>query len=211
MSPTGGIVKRTASVSERIAQRLKELRKGSSEVEHTEKKLSPVSPVFSAGKSDGENDHQEDTTPLVPSKDKGKGKEVSTSPMAMSPRALSPPLPGLQQPPTPIISIPKSGSPMPPPPPSPLLLAGLSFPPQAVSQLLSRAASELPLRNVRFPILGEYTDCFSGEEFVTWLKENVHGFSGSLDRAEDAARELTERDDALRRLGELGIFEVITS
>jgi hypothetical protein len=142
---------------------------------------------------------------MVLSKDKGKGKEVPASPMMMSPRALSPPLPGVQQQPTPIISIPKSNSPMPPPPPAPLLLAGLSFPPQAVSQLLTRAASELPLRKVRFPILGEYTDCFSGEEFVTWLKENVHGFGGSLDRAEDAARELTERDDALRRLGEFGM------
>lgn len=168
------------------------------------KGLSPVSPVFSAGKSDGENDYHEDATSMVVSKDKGKGKEVSMSPMVMSPQSLSLPLPELQHP-TPVLSIPKSNSPMPPPPPTPLLLAGLSFPPQAVSQLLTRAASELPLRKVRFPILGEYTDCFSGEEFVTWLKENVHGFGGSLDRAEDAAKELTERDGALRRIGEFGM------
>lgn len=109
-----------------------------------------------------------------------------------------------QEQPKPGISIPSPSSPMPPPPPSPLLLAGLSLPPQAVSQLLVRAASELPLRNVRFPILGEYQECFSGEEFVTWLKESVQGFGDSLDRAEDAARELTERDGALRRIGELG-------
>ena len=87
---------------------------------------------------------------------------------------------------------------------APLLLAGFSLPRQVVSRFLTRAAAELPLRKVRFPILGEYTDCFSGEEFVTWLKENVRVFEGSLDRAEDAAKELTERDGALRRIGELG-------
>ena len=53
-------------------------------------------------------------------------------------------------------------------------------------------------------MLGEYTDCFTGEEFVAWLNLNVPGFGGNLDRAEDAARELTERDGLLRRIGEFG-------
>lgn len=57
---------------------------------------------------------------------------------------------------------------------------------------------------MRFPLLGEYPDCFTGEEFVAWLNENVQGFGGSLDRAEDAAKELTERDNLLRRIGEFG-------
>jgi hypothetical protein len=86
----------------------------------------------------------------------------------------------------------------------PIMLAGLPFPPSAVSQLLLRAQAELPLRPVRFPLLGEYQDSFTGDEFVGWLNENVSGFGGNLDRAEDAARELTERDNLLRRLGELG-------
>ncbi|KAF8584019.1 hypothetical protein K439DRAFT_1653298 [Ramaria rubella] len=210
MSPTRKAAVRTPSVSERISQRLKELRKGGAEndQEYTDVKnpLSPASPVFSAGKSDGGDEHHDEDAPMLTAKDKGKGKEVaSSSPMAMSPPTMNPQLPELQHfTPTPNVSIPRVESPMPPLPPSPIILAGLPLSPQAVSQLLSRAVSELPLRKVRFPILGEYTDCFSGEEFVVWLKENVHDFGDSLDRAEDAARELTERDGALRRIGELG-------
>jgi hypothetical protein len=87
-------------------------------------------------------------------------------------------------------------------------LAGLFLPPAAISGLLARAAAELPLRSVRFPLLGEYQDAFTGDEFVTWLKENVPGLGGSLDRAEDAARNLTENEGLLRRLGEFGnLFE----
>lgn len=89
-------------------------------------------------------------------------------------------------------------------PPEPILLAGLSLPPAAISGLLARAAAELPLRPVRFPLIGEYQDAFTGDEFVTWLKENVHSLGGSLDRAEDAARNLTEKEGLLRRLGEFG-------
>lgn len=85
-----------------------------------------------------------------------------------------------------------------------MLLAGLSFSPTALSQLLTRAAAELPLRPVRFPLLGEYQDTFNGEELVTWLKDRVDGFDGSLDRAEEAAKELTERENLVRRLGEIG-------
>jgi hypothetical protein len=88
--------------------------------------------------------------------------------------------------------------------PEPILLAGLSFPPAAISGLLARAATELPLRPVRFPLIGEYQDAFTGDEFITWLKENVHDLGGSLDRAEDAARNLTETEGLLRRLGEFG-------
>ena len=95
-------------------------------------------------------------------------------------------------------------SPTPPLPPEPILLAGLSFPPAAISGLLARAAAELPLRPVRFPLIGEYQDAFTGDEFITWLKENVHDLGGSLDRAEDAARNLTETEGLLRRLGEFG-------
>ena len=83
-------------------------------------------------------------------------------------------------------------------------MAGLSLSPSAVSNLLTRAAVELPLRPVRFPLIGEYSDCFSGSEFVEWLNKNVPGFGGNIDLAEEGARDLTERDGLLRRVGEFG-------
>jgi len=176
---------RTASVSERIAQRLKEIQKKSAGALATAKE-EPKS----------ETEAEEKAPPKM---DKGKGKAVEeqlATPLLASPPPMSPPLPPSKADPR--------ASPMPPMPPSPVLLAGLSLPPVAISQLLTRAAAELPLRPVRFPLLGEYQDCFTGEELVAWLNENVQGFGGSLDRAEDAARDLTERDGLLRRIGEFG-------
>lgn len=85
-----------------------------------------------------------------------------------------------------------------------VLLAGLPFTYPQISALLTRAKAEMSLRPVRFPILGEYQDCFTGEEFVGWLLENVSEFQKDLDIVLAAARELTEREDLLRRLGEFG-------
>ncbi|KAJ7115832.1 hypothetical protein C8R44DRAFT_793397 [Mycena epipterygia] len=176
---------RTASVSERIAQRLREIQKKSAIA------------VASATEGTKREAPEEAEEKLIPKVDKGKGKATDEElPIIASPPPMSPLLPPSK------IEIP--GSPMPPMPPPPMLLAGLSLPPVAISQLLTRAAAELPLRPVRFPLLGEYPDCFTGEEFVAWLNENVQGFGGSLDRAEDAAKELTERDNLLRRIGEFG-------
>ena len=76
--------------------------------------------------------------------------------------------------------------------------------PQELSSLLTRAKNDMNLRPVRFPLLGEYQDSFTGEEFASWLNNNVKGFDGNLDRAEDAAKDLTEKLNLLRRLGELG-------
>lgn len=169
-------VQRTVSVSERIAQRLKEIQKKG---------------IASTTSTDDPNTSTESLSeePL-PKVDKGKGKEIELdSPPPMSPIPAPIQLPS---------------SPTPPPAPEPILLAGLSLPPAAVSSLLARAAAELPLRPVRFPLIGEYQDAFTGDEFVTWLKENVHGIGGSLDRAEDVAKILTEREGLLRRLGEFG-------
>jgi hypothetical protein len=144
--------------------------------------------------SDGEKSPTPTSTPKI---DKGKGKAVDEHepPMVASPPPMSPLLPPSQliiEPSTPDES------------PAPILLAGLSMQPSAVSALLTRAKAELPLRVVRVPLLGEYQDCFHGEEFVAWLNQNVQGFGGSLDKAEEAARDLTERDNLLRRIGELG-------
>lgn len=83
-------------------------------------------------------------------------------------------------------------------------MAGLPFTQQQISAFLTRAKAEMPLRPVRFPILGEYKDCFSGEEFVAWLLENVPEFQKDLEIVVVAARELTEREDLLRKLGEFG-------
>ncbi|KAJ3551510.1 hypothetical protein NP233_g13067 [Leucocoprinus birnbaumii] len=171
---------RSATVSERIAARFKELQKKSADaLAAATAPDSEISPIAT------------DEKPL-PKVDKGKGKEQvhDDIPQVASPPPMSPLEPSKQD------ETPK--------PLQPILLAGLSLAPSAVSQLLTRAAAELPLRPVRFPLLGEYQDAFTGEEFVTWLKDNVEGFGGNLDHAEEAARELTEVVNVLRRLGELG-------
>ncbi|KAJ3986364.1 hypothetical protein F5890DRAFT_1572336 [Lentinula detonsa] len=177
---------RTSSVSERISARLKEIQKKSSNAFSTK----PETASLLSSELDVANE--------TPRADKGKGKAVifEASPMQLnSPLPMSPPLP-------PKLDI--SDSSVPPMQAEPVLLAGLSLPPAAVSQLLTKAASELNLRPVRFSLLGEYKDCFTGDEFVAWLKDNLQGLGGSLDRAEQAAKDLTERDGLLRRIGELG-------
>jgi len=85
-----------------------------------------------------------------------------------------------------------------------VILAGLPFTHPQISAFLSRAKAEMQLRPVKFPILGEYQDCFTGEEFVDWLLENVSEFQKDFDIVLVAARELTEREDLLRKLGEFG-------
>lgn len=186
-----GVVQRTPSVSERISQRLAEL----------QGKKSSTSPTSEKGGS-VTSDH-EDGAPRILSKDKGKAvdrgeqPEVPHSPLPMSPPPMSPMLP------PPKIGSPASANVM-QPPPLPMLIAGVAMPPQAVSAMLLQAQSHLPLRSVRFPILGEYPEVFSGEEFATWLVENVPAFQGNLDMAEEAAKELCERDNVLRRIGEFG-------
>jgi len=142
-----------------------------------EASISPISP-------------DDQTPPKVVDKGKGKEKEITDEPQEITSPAPMSPLPP-----------PKD---LPPPPPQVILLAGLAMAPAAVSQLLTKASSELPLRSVRFPLLGEYNDAFSGEEFVVWIKDNVPGLGGDWDLAEQAASELTEREGLLRRLGEFG-------
>ncbi|KAK1232125.1 Rho-GTPase-activating protein 8 [Marasmius sp. AFHP31] len=179
---------RTASVSERIAQRLKEIQKrsvGALSGDSATSGETPDTTVFSA------EPESETESPKV---DKGKRKAVEDAapPILSSPTPMSPLLP------------PKVDIPPPPSSAGEMVLAGVPMPFSAVSQLLIRAANEINLRPVRFPLLGEYQDCFSGEEFVMWLKENVPAFEGSLDRAEDAAQTLTEHANLLRRVGEFG-------
>lgn len=177
---------RSATVSERIAQRFKEI----------QRKAAGAS--ISSLESDVASETSEEKPSAKVDKGKAKAVEPSSPALAESPPPLSPPLPPVK------VETASPSSMDAPLPPTPMLLAGLAIPPAAVSTLLSRAAAELKLRSVRFPLLGEYTDCFTGEDFVAWLNANVPGFGGNLDRAEDAARELTERDSLLRRIGEFG-------
>lgn len=177
---------RSATVSERIAQRFKEI----------QRKAAGTS--ISSVESDAANETSEEKTFTKVDKGKRRAVESPSPTLVESPPPLSPPLPPAKL---------ENASPLimeAPLPPTPILLAGLAIPPATVSALLIRAATELKPRSVRFPLLGEYTDCFTGEEFVAWLNVNVPGFDGNLDRAEDAARELTERDGLLRRIGEFG-------
>lgn len=164
---------RTSTVSERIAQRVRDIQNNSTST------FVNASAEYTT----------EDPTPKA---DKGKAKAVEVGEVA-SPMPLSPESP---------TKVP-SGLPE-PTAPEPIVLGGIPFTPAAVSQLLTRAASELPFRPVRFPLLGEYQDSFTGEEFVTWLQESVREFSGNIDLAEDAAEVLTEQEGLLRRLGEFG-------
>lgn len=185
---------RSASVSERIAQRLKEIQKKS------------VSTLANATETPASQ--SEDTLVTAPKVDKGKGKEVDTEEPLPSPPPLSPPLPPSKVVDTPNAEPAPVPEHAPSPPPSIYLIAGLSMTGIALSRLLSKAAQELKLRPVRVPVLGEYPDCFSGDEFVSWLNANVDGLGGSYERAEDAAKDLTEEHKLLRRVGEFGnLFE----
>lgn len=177
---------RTATVSERISQRFKDIQRKAANLADS-----------GAGDEKSQLLFSDEKEP--PRVDKGKGKalaEPQNSVISDSPPPLSPPLSS-----EPIV---KASSSLPPPvPPEPIILAGLSFPPLAVSGLLVRASSELEMRTIRVPIVGEYR-CFTGEDFVSWLNRSVEGFDGSIDRAEQAAQELTEREGLLRRIGDLG-------
>ncbi|KAH9066772.1 hypothetical protein EDB87DRAFT_1678620 [Lactarius vividus] len=178
---------RTATISERIAQKFKDIQRKASDLAEGSPNEEKSQVLFSDDKEG-------------PKVDKGKGKAVeepSGSVVNASPPPLSPQLPPTG------LGIKASSSPAPPEPPEPMLLAGLSLPPAAVSDLLSRASAELKLQSISFPIIGEY-QCFTGEDFVAWLNVNVQGFGGSFERAEEAARELTERDGLLRRIGDIG-------
>ena len=186
LSPHDKSVK-TATVSERLAQRFKDMQRKASGLIDGVPSDEKTEVLFSDEKE-------------KPKVDKGKGKAVeesSDSIIRTSPPPLSPEL----SPANLVVKTPSS--PLLPEPPEPIFLAGLSLPAAAVSDLLTRASSELTLQSIRFPILGEYY-CFTGDQFATWLHENVQGFGGSFDRAEQAARELTERDGLLRRIGDFG-------
>ena len=176
---------RQPTMSERITARLKEFRLNAT---------TGTTPASEAKHEVHFDADAEEKSPGTPKLDKGKGRAVdgdlppvppSPPPMALPPARLA-------------------TNPVPPPPGPPILVAGIAFTATELSGLVNRAKAGLPLRSVRFPLLGEYHDAFTGEEFTMWIRENVKQLDGDLDRAEEAARELVERQGLLRRLGELG-------
>ena len=177
---------RQPTMSERITARLKEFRLNSS--------TTPQQPATEPKPEVHFDADTEEKGPGTPKIDKGKGRAVDPEPVLASPPPMSPALPPPRL----------ATNPVPPPPAPPILVAGVAFAHEELSALMTRAKTELPLRAVRFPLLGEYQDAFTGEEFTMWLRENVKQFEGDLDRTEEAAKELVERQGLLRRLGELG-------
>ncbi|KAG8744195.1 hypothetical protein FRC10_010661 [Ceratobasidium sp. 414] len=126
--------------------------------------------------------------------DKGKGRATTPPPEVASPPPMSPAMP-------PKLEIPKQAAPQ---PLSPILLAGLALSPAAVSALLLQASKELKTTTLKLPFIGDYKDCFTGADFVDFLRSKVPGFDDSVERAAEAARDLTERENLLRRVGEIG-------
>ena len=177
---------RTATISERISQRFKDIQRKAVNLADDAPNDGTTQLLFSDEKEG-------------PKVDKGKGKAVAEQPGSVI--SDSPSSSSLQLSPETLAV--KTSLPSLPELPEPILLAGLSLPPATVSDLLSRASSELKLRPIRVPILGEY-NCFTGEEFVNWLNANVQGFGGNIDLVEQAAQELTEREGLLRRIGDIG-------
>ncbi|OSD03102.1 hypothetical protein PYCCODRAFT_1494927 [Trametes coccinea BRFM310] len=182
---------RQATMSERITQRLREFR------------LNASTQPQPHSKPDVQFDADAEEEKHVPKVDKGKGRATDSG--ASTPRRVMSPPPMDLPPAAEKVAPPKLATdPVPPPPLPPLDVAGVQMTPGEVSALMKKAKAELPLRPVRFPLLGEYQDCFSGEEFASWLNQNVKAFNGDLDHSEVAARVLTEKYNLLRRLGELG-------
>ncbi|KAH9935934.1 uncharacterized protein BXZ73DRAFT_89427 [Epithele typhae] len=184
---------RQATMSERITARLKEFRLNAG---------AAPPPLPTKPEVHFDADEEEKVTPKA---DKGKGRASdvgsggSTPKRMMSPPPLDPPMPPAR------INPPRlTTDPVPPPPPPPMDVAGVMMSPTEVTTMLKKAKESLDLRPIRFPLLGEYQDAFSGEEFATWLKENVKEFNGNLDHAEVAGRILTEKFNLLRRIGDLG-------
>jgi hypothetical protein len=196
------VPQRSATVTERISQRFREF----------QGRRNPPPPskddevIFSASphqrlrelpeESDGSETEKENSVPAKRKVDKGKAKATngvaSPPPLSLPPRTQ--PEVSLNSPPTSTAAA------------IPIVLAGVAMQPGPLSAILSRASKDLARRSVRFPLLGEYTDCFTGAEFVVWLANHVPELKASddLDKAEDAARDLAEKEGLLRRIGELG-------
>ncbi len=181
----------SSPVSERIAQGLFGRKSQSSPLPSSLGVLAEE--VSGANKREKEDSDQQSISdaetirPVSPPKklDKGKGKEIDRPPPAS-------------------LMIPQSQASLDIPGGSLVTLGGVPFAGDALPALLKWAKSQLPLRPIRIPILGEYEDTFTGADFTNWLKDNVPAFEGNIDHAEAAARDLTERDNLLRRIGDLG-------
>jgi hypothetical protein len=186
LSLTKGSPTKGPTVSQRIGERLRAQLGTVAEQTPEPPAKSPEAPPAPA-LAEAPSDTESTDTVTPPKLDKGKGKEIDPDRKASADFDFLPPT-----------ATTKAES------SSTVLLAGLSVPKEDLSIILLKAHDELAVRTVKIPILGAYEECFSGEEFVVWLKANVKGLDGSEDRAESAAIELTERENLLRRIGDFG-------
>ncbi|KAG8736397.1 hypothetical protein FRC12_017622, partial [Ceratobasidium sp. 428] len=106
------------------------------------------------------SDATTETTATETKVDKGKGRATTPPPEVASPPPMSPAMP-------PKLEIPKQATPQ---PLSPILLAGLALSPAAVSALLLQASKELKTTTLKLPFIGDYKDCFTGADFVDFLR-----------------------------------------
>lgn len=137
---------RTATVSERIANRLKDLRNKSAST--LDAQDTPDETVFEAPTSEGDKSPPNRVASPMPLKvDKGKGRAVEADEPPRTMMMSPPPMDAL---PPPQVKI-EVSAPL-------IILANVSFQPAQLSALLARAKAELPLRAVRFPLLGEYQE-----------------------------------------------------
>ncbi|CAE6481960.1 unnamed protein product [Rhizoctonia solani] len=146
--------------------------------------------------SDAASTATAETSGTEPKVDKGKGRATSPPPEVASPPPMSPAMP-------PKLDIPPADQPLPP-----ILLAGLALSPAALSALLLQASKELKTTTVKLPFIAEYKDCFTGADFTDFLKTKLPGLGDSVERAEEAARDLTERENLLRRIGPRQAFDL---
>lgn len=60
------------------------------------------------------------------------------------------------------------------------------------------------LYSVKVPLIGTTPDAHSGEDLVLWFRENLDELGGSLSRAHELCRQLSEELAVLRLVGEIG-------
>lgn len=58
--------------------------------------------------------------------------------------------------------------------------------------------------SVKVPLIGTTPDAHSGEDLVLWFRENLDELAGSMSRAHELCRQLSEELAVLRLVGEIG-------
>lgn len=85
-----------------------------------------------------------------------------------------------------------------------LEIGGLVKHPKDWSIIFAKAKSQVPTTAVKVPLIGTTPDAHSGEDLVLWFRENLDELGGSLSRAHELCRQLSEELAVLRLVGEIG-------